>query len=90
MSLWSVWWAWFVLAAILGILEVMLPVFVFLGFSAGAVATGVLVALGLDLGLGGTLLVFALLSGAAYLALRLALGRQGGTARIIRRDINDD
>ncbi|EPX82400.1 hypothetical protein ruthe_03329 [Rubellimicrobium thermophilum DSM 16684] len=90
MSLWAIWWVWVVLAVLLGMIEVLLPVFVFLGFAAGALATGVLVALGLDLGLGGTLLLFALLSGAGYLGLRRALGRQGGRMRIIRRDINDD
>ncbi len=89
MSLWALWWAWFVLAAMLGIAEVLLPGFVFLGFSAGAVATGILVALGLDLGLGGTLLLYAVLSGLAYLGLRLALGRYRGNVRIIDRDIND-
>ena len=90
MSLWALWWAWFVLAAMLGIAEVLLPGFVFLGFSAGAVATGILVALGLDLGLGGTLLLYALLSGLAYGALRRLLGRYRGDVRIIDRDINDN
>jgi hypothetical protein len=41
------------------------------------------------LGVGGTLLVFALLSAAAYAALRLWLGTQTGRAKIIEHDINE-
>ena len=89
MSWWLLWWVWIAVAVVLGILEVLLPVFVFLGFSAGAFATALLVALGVDLGIGGTLLAFALISGAAYGVLRLMLGSTGGTARIVDRDIND-
>lgn len=90
MSWWLLWWVWVALAVLLGILEVLLPVFVFLGFSAGAFGTAILVALGMDLGIGGTLLVFALISSAAYALLRLFLRSQGGTARIVRKDINED
>ena len=90
MSWWLLWWVWIGVAIALGILEVMLPLFVFLGFSGGAFATAVLVALGLDLGLGGTLLLFAVVSSAIYGALRLWLGAQAGQARIVERDINED
>ncbi len=89
MSWWLLWWVWIAVAVVLGVLEVLAPVFVFLGFSAGAFGTAVLVALGLDLGVGGTLLVFALLSAAAYGVLRLWLGAQRGRARIVDRDINE-
>ena len=90
MSWWLLWWVWIAVAIALGILEVMLPLFVFLGFSGGAFVTAILVALGLDVGLGGTLLLFALVSGAVYAALRLWLGTQAGRARIVDRDINED
>ncbi len=90
MSWWLLWWVWVAVAIGLGILEVLLPVFVFLGFSAGAMGTAILVALGLDLGIGGTLLIFALISSAAYGLLRLFLGSHGGTTRVVRRDINED
>ncbi len=89
MSWWLLWWVWVAAAIGFGILEVLLPIFVFLGFSAGAFATAVLVLLGVDLGLGGTLLAFALISSAAYGVLRLSLGGHKGTARIVHRDIND-
>ena len=87
---WLLWWVWIALAILLGLLEVILPAFVFLGFSAGAFGTALLVALGLDLGIGGTLLVFALLSAAAYGALRLWLGTHRGRAKVIDRDINEN
>jgi membrane protein implicated in regulation of membrane protease activity len=90
MSWWLLWWVWIAVAVVLGILEVVLPVFVFLGFSAGAFATALLVAVGVDLGLGGTLLVFAMISSAAYAVLRLSLGSHGGRARIVDRDINEN
>ena len=87
---WLLWWVWVAVAILLGVLEVLAPAFVFLGFSAGAMGTAFLVALGLDTGIGGTLLIFALLSAAAYGALRMWLGVHRGSARIIDRDINEN
>ncbi len=89
MSWWLLWWVWVAAAIGFAILEVLLPIFVFLGFSAGAFATAALVLLGVDLGLGGTLVAFALISSAAYGLLRLSLGGHKGTARIVHRDVND-
>jgi inner membrane protein len=90
MSVLSLWWAWLVAAVLFGALEVMLPVFAFLGFAAGAAVTGVLLLVGLDLGTGPTLLIFAALSAGAYLAIRRILGTQAGRARIVTRDINEN
>jgi membrane protein implicated in regulation of membrane protease activity len=90
MSWWLLWWVWIALAVALGILEVVAPAFVFLGFSGGAFATALLMALGVDAGLGGTLLIFALISSATYGVLRLSLGAHKGTARVVDRDINDN
>jgi membrane protein implicated in regulation of membrane protease activity len=87
---WLLWWVWVAVAIVLGVLEVIAPAFVFLGFSAGAFGTAVLVLLGVDFGIGGTLLVFAVLSAAAYGALRLWLGTHKGRAKIIERDINEN
>lgn len=87
---WLLWWVWVAVAILLGVLEVLAPVFVFLGFSAGAMGTALLVALGLDTGIGGTLLIFALLSAAAYGVLRAWLGTHRGSARIVERDINEN
>jgi membrane protein implicated in regulation of membrane protease activity len=88
-SWWLLWWVWLGVAVVVGILEILVPVNVFLGFSGGAFVTALLVALGLDLGLGGTLLTFALISAASVLALRLSLGGHKGSARIVKRDINE-
>ena len=47
MQLWTQWWFWLSFAAVLGILEVVTPAFVFLGFALGAAAVGVLLMTGL-------------------------------------------
>lgn len=86
----TAWWVWIALAVLFGALEVVLPVFAFMGFAAGAAATGLLLALGMGTGVGGTLLVFALISAASFAALRTILGRDRGTERIVERDINDN
>jgi len=77
-------------AAVFGALEVLMPVFAFMGFAAGATATGLLILLGMEAGIGGTLVVFAVLSGVAVAALRMLLGHDRGTERIITKDINDN
>ena len=41
-------------------------------------------------GAGATLLVFAVISAAAFTALRALLGHDRGTERIVERDINDN
>jgi membrane protein implicated in regulation of membrane protease activity len=91
MSWFGIWWAWVVAGFALGVLEVLLPSYIFLGFALGAVATGALVGLGL---LGGTLpatlLVFAITSLAAWLVTRKLLGKQAGKAKVWDRDINDN
>ena len=86
----TTWWVWIALAAVFGALEVLLPVFAFLGFAAGAAATGLLLLLGMEAGVGGTMLVFAVLSAVAFGALRALLGHDRGTERIITKDVNDD
>lgn len=85
----TVWWVWLALAALFAMLEVVLPVFAFLGFAVGAAITGLVLLLGAAPGTGGTLLIFAGLSAVAYGGLRLLLGRAAGEARIVERDVND-
>ena len=36
------WWAWVVLGFALGVLEILVPGYIFLGFAIGAVVTGIL------------------------------------------------
>jgi inner membrane protein len=87
---WATWWAWVVAGFALGVVEVILPGYVFLGFAVGAVLTGGLVGIGV---IGGNLafaiLVFALLSLGAWFVLRRVLGRGGRDVKIWHRDIND-
>ncbi|HCK06692.1 MAG TPA: hypothetical protein DHW01_00395, partial [Rhodobacter sp.] len=58
--IWASWWAWIVGGFGLAIVELLVPSFIFLGFSIAAFLIGLLVALGL-LGTNFALLCFALL-----------------------------
>ena len=42
---WLTWWIWMAAALALGILEIVLPGFIFLGFAIGAAITGILLIL---------------------------------------------
>lgn len=92
----SAWWVWVLAGLGLAVLEIVVPAYIFLGFAIGAVATGLILWVGGPLAamLAGswplTLLVFALLSGAAWLGLRQWLGVRRGQAKIWDRDINED
>lgn len=87
--IWTTWWAWVVGGVLVGAVEVLLPGYVFLGFAMGAVAVGLLILIGV---LGGNLavmlLVFAVLSLAAWAALRAVFPYQSGEVRVVKRDIN--
>jgi membrane protein implicated in regulation of membrane protease activity len=88
--LWSEWWVWMSAALILATLEVLAPGYIFLGFAIGALAVGLLEVLGLtSFGLPMTLVIFAVMSLVAYLALRWVFGLRHGDAKIWDRDIND-
>ena len=91
MMIWTMWWAWVVFGVALGVLEVLVPGFIFLGFAVGAVVTGLLVGLGL---LGGSVpvlaLVFAVLSLVAWLGLRRVVGVMAGQVKLWDKDVNDN
>ena len=86
------WWVWMIAGVAMAILEVLVPVFVFLGFAIGAVATGVLVWFGLlpTGSLPAHLIVFTLLSLAAWLGLRWMFGLHHGQVKLWDKDINDN
>lgn len=87
---WLTWWVWLAAALVLGILEVALPGFIFLGFAIGAAVTGVLLTIpGLAPGLPVLLLIFAALSLIAWLVLRRVFSLPHGQVRTFDRDIND-
>ncbi|WP_375175418.1 NfeD family protein [Pseudooceanicola sp.] len=93
---WSVWWVWIAAALVLGIIEVLAPGFIFLGFSIGALAIGVLLLVGgpaataISGSLAVLLVVFGLVSALAWVVLRRVVGVRRGQVTIFERDVNDD
>lgn len=84
------WWVWMAFALLLGIMEVVIPGFVFLGFAIGAAVTGLLILLSvLSVGLSVLLLIFAALSLVAWLVLRRLFALPSGQVKRFDRDIND-
>lgn len=84
------WWVWMAAAVALAILEVIAPGYIFLGFALGAFFMGAMVGLGLaGFSLPWALVVFAVLSLVAFLALRRFFGIRNGQVKIWDRDIND-
>ncbi len=89
-ALWSLWWVWMAAALVLGILEVLLPGFVFLGFAIAAAAVALIVLnTGLSLGLPVLLLIWAALSLIAWLILRRLFALPRGQVKRFDHDIND-
>ncbi|MCA0869708.1 hypothetical protein LCL97_02615 [Seohaeicola saemankumensis] len=89
-ALWSLWWVWMAAALVLGILEVLLPGFVFLGFAIAAAAVGlILLNTGAALGLPVLLLIWAALSLVAWLILRRLFALPKGQVKTFDHDIND-
>jgi len=90
-SLAGTWWAWVVLGFALGVLEVLAPGYIFLGFAVGAVLTGVLVGFGIaPAGLPALILLFSIASVVAWVTLRKTVGVRKGQVKLWNRDINDD
>jgi inner membrane protein len=83
------WWAWVILGFALGVLEVLVPGFIFLGFAIGAVVTGILVGFGVPAGLPALILIFAVVSVVAWLVLRRVVGVRDGQVKVWDQDIND-
>jgi inner membrane protein len=88
--MWTTWWVWIVGGFALGVLEVIIPGYIFLGFAIGAVFTGALIGIGvLGSSLPVAILIFALASLAAWYALRALLGKHEGQVKIWDKDVND-
>jgi inner membrane protein len=88
--MWTVWWVWIVAGFALGVLEVLIPGFIFLGFAIGAVVTGALVGLGIaPTGVAALILVFAVASLIAWAMLRRTFGTHLGQVKVWDKDIND-
>jgi membrane protein implicated in regulation of membrane protease activity len=88
--MWAVWWVWIVAGFALGVLEVLVPGYIFLGFAVGAILVGAALGIGvLGTSLPLLLVIFALASLAAWVALRRTVGVRKGQVRLWDRDIND-
>ncbi|RID93050.1 hypothetical protein D2N39_05195 [Gemmobacter lutimaris] len=84
------WWLWVAGGFVLGIVEVLAPGYVFLGFALGALAVGLGLWTGLlTLALPAQIAVFALVSVAAWAVLRRIFPHQRGEVKRWTRDIND-
>ena len=91
MSLWQEWWVWIFAGVALAVLEVIVPGYVFLGFAIGTALTGALLFLGVaGPSLPMLILIAAVLSLVAWLALRRVFRLRGGNAKVWDRDINDE
>ena len=90
------WWVWASAALVMGLLELLVPGHILLGFALGAAATGLLLLVGGPLAawLAGApalaLLFFAVASLVAWLVLRQILPGTKGSVRHWERDINDN
>nr|WP_220185187.1 hypothetical protein [Paracoccus sp. S1E-3] len=74
----------------MGVIEVLLPGYVFLGIALACAATGLALLAGIAApGLPVLLIIIAALSGIAWLILRRVVGVRKGQVRIWDRDIND-
>lgn len=86
----GIWWVWLAVAIALGVVEVLLPGFIFLGFALGALVMAAIVGLVTPaIGVAPAMALFAGLSLLAWIALRLAFRRQSSGARRVMHDIND-
>ena len=94
--MWALWWVWVAAGLGLALLEIFAPGYVFLGFAAGAVLTGLVLLSGLPpaTALAGsfplTLLFFALVSLVAWWGMRRIFGVRKGQTKLWDRDINED
>ncbi|CUJ33798.1 NfeD family protein [Cognatishimia activa] len=89
-ALLTTWWVWLAAALVLGIVEMLIPGFIFLGFAIGAAVVGIalLGPLGL-LSIPAILLIFAVISLIAWLALRRHFALPKGQVKTFDHDIND-
>ena len=89
-ALLNIWWLWIAIALVLGLVELFAPAFIFLGFSIGALATGLVVLFATPGSPSGLLAIFAILSLVSWVALRFAFKKQSSGAKIVTQDINDN
>jgi len=84
------WWVWICIALALGVIELLAPGFIFLGFAIGALVMAGIVSLFSITHVAALLALFAILSLAAWIVLRAVFRNQSSGARIITRDVNEN
>ena len=88
---WMNGWLWIIAALLLALVEVLLPVWIFLGIALATLIMGVLILIGLWGGsFAWALVATAILSGVIWYGLRKAMGIQHGQVKIWHHDINDN
>lgn len=93
---WSDYWVWFAAALILGILEVLAPGYILLGFALSAGFVGAVLAIGgapavwLAGSLPLTLVVFAAVALGLWLVLRKVFALKTGQVKTFDHDINEN
>ncbi|MBD3663023.1 hypothetical protein H9Q16_03720 [Sulfitobacter sp. TSTF-M16] len=85
----SLWWVWICVALALGVVELLAPGFIFLGFAIGALSMAVFVFVMPATNVAALIAMFAILSLIGWVVLRMMFRRQSSGARIVKRDIND-
>lgn len=89
-ALLSIWWLWIAIALVLGLIELVAPSFIFLGFSLGALATSAFVGLSEAPSPPVLFAFFAVVSLLSWIGLRFAFRGHSNNAKVITRDINDN
>lgn len=84
-----IWWIWLSAALGLALIELILPASVFLGFALGALVMAGVVAFTAITNTSALLALFAALSLAAWIVLKLVFKSQSSGARVVTRDINE-
>lgn len=88
---WENGWVWIIAALILAGVEVLLPVWVFLGIAIAVALVGLAILVGLaPASFPVALIVTAVLSGAVWLGLRRVMGVTHGQVKVWKTDINDN
>jgi inner membrane protein len=90
--LWQQGWIWAVAGLVLGVLEILIPGNILIGFAIGAMVVAILLWTGLGAGLTFALLlaVMAISALVAFIVLRRVIGIRAGQVKIVERDINDN